>query len=135
MYDSRRKTYVCYVFITSLQENSLGMDGAIFIATALKGNHQLTYIKWVFSSTPPLYLHVQYHMCMCVCLLQREDDYMLSSCSYIPRTDVCFFSLQGNGIGESGAKVISDAIRANAPGCVVDIWSRRELLSKITHVT
>lgn len=29
----------------SLQENSLGMDGAIFIATALKGNHQLTYIK------------------------------------------------------------------------------------------
>lgn len=31
------------------------------------------------------------------------------------------FSLQGNGIGESGAKVISDAIRASASGCVVDI--------------
>lgn len=29
----------------SLQENSLGLDGAIFIATALKGNHQLAYIK------------------------------------------------------------------------------------------
>lgn len=29
----------------SLQENSLGMDGAICIATALKGNHGLTYIK------------------------------------------------------------------------------------------
>lgn len=50
------------------------MDGAIFIATALKGNHQLSYIN-----------------------------------------------LQGNGVGESGAKVISDAIRSNAPGCVVDI--------------
>uniref|UniRef100_A0A669EF51 NLR family CARD domain containing 3 n=1 Tax=Oreochromis niloticus TaxID=8128 RepID=A0A669EF51_ORENI len=61
--------------LLDLQENnSLGMDGAIFIATALKGNHQLTYIN-----------------------------------------------LQGNGIGESGAKVISDAIRASASGCVVDI--------------
>lgn len=39
------------VCIISLQENSLGMDGAIFIATALKGNHQLTYIKWVFFFT------------------------------------------------------------------------------------
>ena len=29
----------------SLQENSLGMDGAICIATALKGNHGLTYVK------------------------------------------------------------------------------------------
>lgn len=38
----------------------------------------------------------------------------------------CFCSLQGNGIGESGAKVISDAIRTNAPGCVVDIWPRKE---------
>lgn len=33
--------------VCSLQENSLGMDGAIFIATALRGNHQLTYIKSV----------------------------------------------------------------------------------------
>ncbi len=31
------------------------------------------------------------------------------------------FSLQGNGIGESGAKVVSDAIKAGAPDCVVDI--------------
>lgn len=29
----------------SLQENSLDMEGAICIATALKGNHGLTYIK------------------------------------------------------------------------------------------
>lgn len=29
----------------SLQENSLGMEGAICIATALKGNHGLTYVK------------------------------------------------------------------------------------------
>lgn len=35
--------------------------------------------------------------------------------------NVHFRSLQGNGIGESGAKVISDTIRGNTPGCVVDI--------------
>lgn len=58
----------------SLQENSLGMDGAICIATALKGNHGLTYVN-----------------------------------------------LQGNCIGQSGAKVISDAIRTNSPDCVVDV--------------
>ncbi|KAI5105703.1 NLR family CARD domain-containing protein 3, partial [Silurus meridionalis] len=29
----------------NLQENSLGMDGAIFIGNALKGNHNLTYIN------------------------------------------------------------------------------------------
>uniref|UniRef100_A0A8B9G552 NLR family CARD domain containing 3 n=1 Tax=Amazona collaria TaxID=241587 RepID=A0A8B9G552_9PSIT len=57
-----------------LGENSLGMDGAICIATALKGNHGLTYIN-----------------------------------------------LQGNRIGQSGAKMISDAIRTNSPSCVVDV--------------
>lgn len=38
------------VCIISLQENSLGMDGAIFIATAFKENRQLTYIKYVFTN-------------------------------------------------------------------------------------
>lgn len=32
-----------------------------------------------------------------------------------------FRSLQGNGIGQSGAKVISDTIRSSAPSCIVDI--------------
>uniref|UniRef100_A0A8C3NA47 Uncharacterized protein n=1 Tax=Geospiza parvula TaxID=87175 RepID=A0A8C3NA47_GEOPR len=58
----------------SLQENSLGMDGAICIAMALKGNHGLTYVN-----------------------------------------------LQGNLIGHSGARMIADAIRTNAPDCVVDV--------------
>lgn len=30
-------------------------------------------------------------------------------------------SLQGNRIGQSGAKMISDAIRTNSPDCVVDV--------------
>lgn len=45
-------SYKSVFCVCSLQENSLGMDGAIFIATALRGNHQLTYIKLV---------------CICVC--------------------------------------------------------------------
>lgn len=30
-------------------------------------------------------------------------------------------SLQGNLIGHSGARMIADAIRTNAPDCVVDV--------------
>lgn len=30
-------------------------------------------------------------------------------------------SLQGNRIGQSGAKMISDAIRTNAPDCIVEV--------------
>lgn len=53
------------------------MDGAIFIATALKGNHQLTYIKWVypadFSYTIWCALYIVYKkVCvrLCVCVLE-----------------------------------------------------------------
>lgn len=31
--------------LSSLQENSLGMDGAIYVATALSENHGLHHIK------------------------------------------------------------------------------------------
>lgn len=52
------------------------------------------------------------YVCMlCSNLLNPINKYM----------NVHFCSLQGNGIGESGAKVISDTIRGNTPGCVVDI--------------
>uniref|UniRef100_A0A3Q3FIS7 NLR family, CARD domain containing 3 n=1 Tax=Labrus bergylta TaxID=56723 RepID=A0A3Q3FIS7_9LABR len=101
----------------NLQENSLGMDGAIFIATALKGNHQLTYIRWV--SQLQLVLIFSYMETLNVS--QKSCSSRVTPC-FTDFNSFCFFySLQGNGIGESGAKVISDAITANAPGCVVDI--------------
>uniref|UniRef100_A0A8C1HSQ0 NLR family, CARD domain containing 3 n=2 Tax=Cyprinus carpio TaxID=7962 RepID=A0A8C1HSQ0_CYPCA len=86
----------------NLQENSLGMDGAIFIATALRGNHQLTYINVSL-------LHGTCGECFC------------TGCGCVILNIHHLNFLQGNGIGESGAKVVSDAIKAGAPDCVVDI--------------
>lgn len=40
----------------------------------------------------------------------------------MPKPELLFApSLQGNCIGQSGAKMISDAIRTNSPNCVVDV--------------
>lgn len=35
------------------------------------------------------------------------------------------FSLQGNLIGESGARMISEAIKTNAPTCIVEMWGKQ----------
>lgn len=96
------------------------MDGAIFIATAFKENHQLTYIKYVITIINP----VDTQWCensfimktVCLCKFCSKVLNPINKC-----INVRFCSLQGNGIGESGAKVISDTIRGNTPGCVVDI--------------
>jgi len=56
-----------FAHVCSLQENSLGMDGAIFIATALRGNHQLTYIKSVC-----VCVWVCVNRCLCVTGLTAE---------------------------------------------------------------
>uniref|UniRef100_A0A8C2BI68 NLR family, CARD domain containing 3 n=1 Tax=Cyprinus carpio TaxID=7962 RepID=A0A8C2BI68_CYPCA len=129
------------ICVCSLQENSLGMDGAIFIATALRGNHQLTYIKSVcvcgsmceppsvcerFNHSVSL-LHGTCGECFCTgcgCVILNIHHLNLQSMSlFTSRAMISYFcfSLQGNGIGESGAKVVSDAIKAGAPDCVVDI--------------
>uniref|UniRef100_A0A3Q2C7U4 NLR family, CARD domain containing 3 n=1 Tax=Cyprinodon variegatus TaxID=28743 RepID=A0A3Q2C7U4_CYPVA len=135
--------FVFPIFLCSLQENTIGNEGVIYLAEALKVNTSLQTLCLQGVSAGTSGAVAMAEALMSNQTLQTLDlrgnavgmegakalanslkfpnaVYHFVNC-FKTNKFLTFFLLQGNGIGESGAKVISDAITASAPGCVVDI--------------
>ncbi|KQK84041.1 protein NLRC3 [Amazona aestiva] len=104
--------------ILDLRGNSIGVAGAKAMANALKVNRSLRWLNLQENS-----LGMDGAICIATALKGNHGlTYIKILLHLMSKPELLFApSLQGNRIGQSGAKMISDAIRTNSPSCVVDV--------------
>uniref|UniRef100_A0A663LQ90 NLR family CARD domain containing 3 n=1 Tax=Athene cunicularia TaxID=194338 RepID=A0A663LQ90_ATHCN len=92
--------------ILDLRGNYIGVAGAKAMANALKVNRSLRRLN-AHAVLQENSLGMDGAICIATALKGNHG--------------LTYVNLQGNRIGQSGAKMISDAIRTNSPDCVVDV--------------